>query len=199
LWHGAGWTFGVWGMFHFGGMAVARGWQEAKLPPLPYVVGWSLTMLLVLLSLVFFRASSIPAALAVLDSMSGAGAIYLPRALQEALPFLGYLTDVSRFQVVFTDGTFSGSREFAPLRIALLLVASGAAICLLLPNCAQLLSRFRLVVDREMPIWTLPSLRLAVAWRPSAGWSAVAGLAFSVAVSFMLNLEEAKEFIYFQF
>lgn len=199
LWHGAGWTFVVWGMFHFVGMAVARGWQEAKLPPLPYVVGWSLTMLLVLLSLVFFRASSIPAALTLLDSMFGAGAIYLPKGLQEALPFLSYLTDSSRFHVVFTDGTFSGSLEFAPLKIALLLVASAAAICLLLPNCAQLLSRFHLVVDRRMPIWTFPSLRLALVWRPSVAWSAVAGLSLSVAVSFMLNLEEAKEFIYFQF
>ena len=199
LWHGAGWTFVVWGMFHFAGMALARGWQEAKLPPLPYVVGWSLTMLLVLLSLVFFRSSSIPAALTVLDSMFGAGTIYLPKGLQEALPFLSYFADVSRFQVVFTDGTFSGSGEFAPLRIASLLVASGAAICLLLPNCAQLLSRFHLVVDRRMPIWTLPRLRIALVWRPSVAWSAAAGLALSVAVSFMLNLEEAKEFIYFQF
>jgi hypothetical protein len=156
-------------------------------------------MLLVLLSLVFFRSSSIRAALTVVDSMSGAGAIYLPKGFQEALPFLSYFTDVSRFQVVFTDGTFSGGGDFASLRIGLLLVASGAAICLLLPNCAQLLSRFRLVVDRRVPIWTLPSLHLPLAWRPSVAWSAVAGLAFSVAVSFMLNLEEAKEFIYFQF
>lgn len=199
FWHGAGWTFVIWGMFHFVGMALARGWQEAKLPPLPYVVGWSLTMLLVLLSLVFFRAASIPAAFALLDSMSGAGEIYLPRSIQDIMPFLRHFADFSRFHVVFTDGTFSGNDQFAPLRIALLIVASGGAICLLLPNCAQLFSRFSLVVDRRMPIWTLPRLRIALVWRPSVAWSAAAGLAFSVAVSFMLNLEEAKEFIYFQF
>jgi D-alanyl-lipoteichoic acid acyltransferase DltB (MBOAT superfamily) len=198
LWHGAGWTFIVWGMFHFVGMAVARGWHDAKMPPLPYVVGWALTMLLVLVSLVFFRATSISAAVTLVDSMFGAGQVYLPRSFLSIMPFLSEFTDIPRFRVEFTEG-FAVPGEFAPLKIALPLVAGGGAICLFLPNCAQLMSRYKFTVNRRIPVWQSLLTRRAIAWRPNVAWSAVVGFFFAIATSFMVNFEEAKEFIYFQF
>lgn len=199
LWHGAGWTFVIWGMFHFSGMAVVRGWQEAKLPALPYVVGWFLTISLVVTSLVFFRATSIPAALSMIDSMFGGGSIYLPGSLQDALPFLTRFTDLPRFRIVFTDGEFFVDGLVKLPRVAFLLILSGAAICLFLPNCAELLRRYNPVVDRRMPAWRSTPMNRVVAWRPSIAWSATTAAAFAFGLTFMFNLEEAREFIYFQF
>lgn len=55
LWHGASWTFVVWGGVH--GMALALGhvWRRYTLP-CPAVLGWLLTMMVVMLAWVLFRA-----------------------------------------------------------------------------------------------------------------------------------------------
>ncbi|MGH6946953.1 MAG: MBOAT family O-acyltransferase [Kiloniellales bacterium] len=206
LWHGAGWTFVIWGMFHFVGMATVRSWQEAKLPLLPYPVAWFLTMSLVLTSLVFFRASSIPAAFAVLDSMFGGGNIHIPRSLQDVLPVLTHFTDLPRFRIVFTDGNlfFTDRLVVTSPRSALFYILSGGAICLLLPNCAELLARFNPVVDRRMPAWTAPvwivgAMHRIVAWRPSVAWSATVAVMFAISLTFMLRTDATRQFIYFQF
>ena len=55
LWHGASWTFVVWGGVH--GMALALGhvWRRYALP-CPGFLGWLLTMMVVVLAWVLFRA-----------------------------------------------------------------------------------------------------------------------------------------------
>jgi alginate O-acetyltransferase complex protein AlgI len=90
LWHGASWNFVLWGAIHGGMLAFERAQGKqgfyARLPrPLRVV----LTFLIVCLSWVFFRAKTLPDALAYLASMFGvahagapadvvAGAIYTP-------------------------------------------------------------------------------------------------------------------------
>ncbi|HEY8565110.1 MAG TPA: MBOAT family protein [Beijerinckiaceae bacterium] len=71
LWHGAGWTFVVWGGLHGLYLLVAHAWRGLSFPPLPTLIGWALTMLAVTVAWVVFRAADLPSAGAVLSGMLG--------------------------------------------------------------------------------------------------------------------------------
>ena len=73
LWHGAGWTFVVWGVLHGLGLTVGLLWRQ-RLPPLPAPVGWALLMLFLLVTWVFFRAPTLTAAGHMFWAMAGHGA-----------------------------------------------------------------------------------------------------------------------------
>ena len=80
FWHGANWTFVVWGAIHGFGQAFAwydreklRTAAQARFwdGPLGNALGWALTMATVLFAWVFFRAPTLGAALAYLGRMGG--------------------------------------------------------------------------------------------------------------------------------
>jgi D-alanyl-lipoteichoic acid acyltransferase DltB (MBOAT superfamily) len=70
LWHGAGWTFIIWGALHGCAMVVQRWWRELGIP-LPAWLAWLLTFLFVNVAWVFFRAASLRDAIALLQGMGG--------------------------------------------------------------------------------------------------------------------------------
>ncbi len=70
LWHGAAWSFVVWGGLHGLALAVNSAWHRASLP-MPRLLGWVLTMLFVLCGWVLFRAVSFAQAWSILCSMAG--------------------------------------------------------------------------------------------------------------------------------
>ena len=75
IWHGAGWTFIAWGAVHGAGLTVHHLWRLSPLK-LPRLLGWGLTISVVLLGWVFFRATSLHDALTVysrLFAFSAAG------------------------------------------------------------------------------------------------------------------------------
>ena len=79
LWHGAGWTFVVWGALHGAYLGIALAWPSIRaglrLPRLPErlagLVAWGLTFLAVVVGWVFFRAESFDAAGRILAGMTG--------------------------------------------------------------------------------------------------------------------------------
>ncbi len=71
LWHGAGWTFVVFGLIHGVALALNHVWREYELPRLPKPLAWALTMLTVVTALAFFRAASVGEALALLRAALG--------------------------------------------------------------------------------------------------------------------------------
>ena len=76
LWHGASWTFVVWGLLHGAGVAVTHGVQRAvgSARTLPAWIGVIVTFHFVTLVWVFFRAASLGAAFAMLSAaMTGGG------------------------------------------------------------------------------------------------------------------------------
>ena len=79
LWHGAAWTFVVWGALHGAAMVVQRTWREFALP-LPTWLAWLLTFIFVNVAWVFFRAHSIHDALELLQGMSGWRGVAAPLA-----------------------------------------------------------------------------------------------------------------------
>ena len=62
LWHGANWTFILWGTLHGVALVVAALWRRHG-PRMPALLGWALTVMFVLLTGVIFRATSLEAAL----------------------------------------------------------------------------------------------------------------------------------------
>ena len=70
LWHGAGWTFVIWGGLHGVGLAAGVLWRRAGLK-LPAILAWPLTFAFVVLTWVFFRAGNLHQALGLLTSMLG--------------------------------------------------------------------------------------------------------------------------------
>jgi alginate O-acetyltransferase complex protein AlgI len=83
LWHGAGWTFVLWGGLHGGALALNHLWQRTGIR-LPAPAGWAVTFLFVIAAFVVFRAESLAAAQAVLAGMAfanGVGALPDGKAL----------------------------------------------------------------------------------------------------------------------
>ena len=70
LWHGAGWTFVAWGLFHGIGLIIFNFWDKRG-PALPQAAAWMITMLFVICGWVLFRAADFSAASAMLMSMAG--------------------------------------------------------------------------------------------------------------------------------
>ena len=85
VWHGAGWTFIVWGTMHGLASVICRWWKRAGYH-MPKVLAWTTTFLFVHLAWVFFRAISFGDAITVLKAMFGFNGVYLPVATREFLP-----------------------------------------------------------------------------------------------------------------
>ena len=71
LWHGAAWTFLVFGLLHTAFLLVNHLWRLHRLPALPGIAGVALTYLCVLGASVVFRAASLSGAGSVLAGMAG--------------------------------------------------------------------------------------------------------------------------------
>jgi D-alanyl-lipoteichoic acid acyltransferase DltB (MBOAT superfamily) len=70
FWHGAGWTFIMWGFLHGAAQIIQRIWNEWG-RPLPRWLAWAITFLFVNVTWVFFRAESFGQALRLLRGMAG--------------------------------------------------------------------------------------------------------------------------------
>jgi D-alanyl-lipoteichoic acid acyltransferase DltB (MBOAT superfamily) len=76
LWHGAKWTFVIWGGLHGGVLALERIWDRFRPWPvrLPRVLAWLITFHIVLVGWIFFRAESFAQAIAFLHGIATSGA-----------------------------------------------------------------------------------------------------------------------------
>lgn len=72
LWHGAGWTFVVWGLAHGAAIVASRGWHRTG-ARLPAPLAWALTLAFVTAGWVLFRAEDFGVARAMFRAMAGAG------------------------------------------------------------------------------------------------------------------------------
>jgi D-alanyl-lipoteichoic acid acyltransferase DltB (MBOAT superfamily) len=178
LWHGAGWGFVIWGVIQGVGLAINLAWREArtklKLPPIPSPVGWALTMLLLVVSLVFFRANSLSDAWYVLQAMVGLG----PNAAASLAQFYG-------------AATFFGALTFVPALLWVLILAS---VAVLFPaNTQQILGQ-----DVALPTMFSPEIRpwLRLSWHPSVRWA----VAVAVLAAFTLGFVGGPSpFLYYRF
>lgn len=90
LWHGAGWTFVIWGGLHGAFLVINHGWRKLGLK-LPAVLAWLITFVCVVMSWVIFRASSIQDATELILAMLGTKQIIIPSSSQNLLQWLSVL------------------------------------------------------------------------------------------------------------
>jgi alginate O-acetyltransferase complex protein AlgI len=129
LWHGAGWTFVIWGGLHGFYLVVNHSFRKLKVS-LPKVISWSLTFFAVVVAWVFFRAESVYSAWNLISTMSGLNGVVfaLPFAITSKLLFLqlgGINLKIAQY--------FSSAKIFALIPLLIL-------ICILAKNSNQLFS-----------------------------------------------------------
>jgi D-alanyl-lipoteichoic acid acyltransferase DltB (MBOAT superfamily) len=87
IWHGAGWTFVLWGALHGIALIIHRAWNQLGFK-MNTLLAWFITFNFVNIGWVFFRATTFDDAIKVLKGMFGMDAIVLPNALASKLAFL---------------------------------------------------------------------------------------------------------------
>ncbi|MGJ4947762.1 MBOAT family O-acyltransferase [Bradyrhizobium sp. HKCCYLS20291] len=177
LWHGAGFTFVIWGALHGLYLIVNHLWREivGRSPALQQQAGkiWYavtalvLTQFAVVIAWVFFRADTPKIAGRVLRAMVGASQ---PDQLAQT-----------------TTVTW----------LSLAAVIAGYAACLLLPNVNAMFERWNVGLDSysNPRRWSVVDLT----WRPSTGWAVAASLVCTVALLVSLLAGDGSQFLYFQF
>jgi alginate O-acetyltransferase complex protein AlgI len=184
LWHGAGWTFVIWGGLHGAYLVVNHGWQAlaSRLPgrsarrgPLGAIVSAALTFVAVLAAWVFFRADSVDTALRMLQGMAGSNGLTLPASWQFLAPAGAH-----------ASALFGGAFPHLPWepRATLTTLGLGLAIVWLLPNTQQFMGE---------QAWPRGQ---ALAWRPTPAGAAIAGVALAYS---LLRIDALSPFLYFQF
>jgi len=196
IWHGAGWTFIVWGALHGTYLMINHGWRAIKgrlLPDLKpsrlgTVLSIAVTFLAVVVGWTFFRAESIHSAFAIIAAMTGANGIMLPSVFQ-SVPVLGpLLGSVVEFGSMGDAFGSIGQPETYAYIVALL------AWCWILPNAQQIFRSYSvsLSADTSTPRWQ--SLVFQRSWM----WAAAAGTTFAICMLYLQsNIEQ--EFLYFDF
>ena len=95
IWHGAGWNFVIWGMLHGICILIHRIWKNTG-KRLPKLIGWFITINLVNIFWVFFRAKDLQSAMKVLRGMIDInGFTYLVKNPARALEVTKRLRDLT--------------------------------------------------------------------------------------------------------
>ena len=154
IWHGAGWTFVVYGILHGFAIAINLGWREARLPMPPAAVGWVMTMAVVVSGLVIFRAPTMGVAATILADMWTFGL--------GAAPSAAIMVSIDE-------------------RMALAVIVLLVAIVLLMPNSQQILHRHWVSSD-AMPTTARAAAGL-LSWRPNLALSLGLAATLTIAVA----------------
>ncbi|MGR9117337.1 MAG: MBOAT family O-acyltransferase [Gammaproteobacteria bacterium] len=189
MWHGAGWTYIIWGGLHGVYLIVNHFWQ-AICPWKPgrwwsRFAGRSLTFLSVVIAWVFFRAETFGGALAVLRGMTN-----LPTTLNGRLGPIQPVFETLGFRF---NGGYLASHHLELLGYLIFWMV----FIWWLPNTQQIFRDYRPVLEEVRPTEgeTIPWLSGFV-WRPT--WVSGA-LVATLAILGFLGLSSATEFLYFQF
>ena len=125
IWHGAGWTFVLWGALHGLALVIHRAWQKLGLR-MPTLLAWFITFNFINIAWVFFRATSFESAMKVLKGMFQGDLI---------LPNLNLFSDLG-----ITLGKWS--RVYYDSYIGLWLLG-GLLVVLVLPNSMRWKEKFK--------------------------------------------------------
>ena len=155
VWHGAGWTFVVYGLMHGCAVALYLGWSRLERKPLPAPLSWLLTMAVVVSALVVFRAPDLTTAAKILASM---------------WTFRSAIVSPGDVAAILID-----------VRISTAMVVLLGAVVLLLPNTQQILHRYGPSSDAPAPNAAFEAGLLS--WRPSLGSALAMSVVACVAIA----------------
>ena len=196
IWHGAGWTFLLWGALHGFYLIINHLWRIVFINNVKTKIGsilsWVITFLAIVFAWVPFRASDLQSAKAIFEAMIGVNGFLLPESylvLLNKLPGFGDFLMSIGFKFGVPD-LFEGINQIILILISLLIV-------LLMPNVNQFMSNDIHNKNNEQKDVKIKhyGLRFLI-WRPSLFYSILTALIFTVAV---FGMSENSEFLYFQF
>lgn len=207
LWHGAGWTFVLWGFMHGIFIAICHAWRSVlhrfgygeKRSTGGRVAGRALTFLCVVLGWVIFRAESLGSAALMYEGMIGLHGATIPTAIAGVLNLPTDLLETAGIAVAGTNGLAFATAWLGIL--ALLLFVN------LMPNTVELFSGVQPALTSILgkgPVETSAAdtdraFSARLRWTPTTGWSlATAGLTIFCVVQ-IVGGTGGGEFIYFQF
>ena len=109
IWHGAAWTFFVWGAMHGLALVLNHQWRKLKLP-MPAILGWFITFNFINIASVIFRAKTWDDAIKVFKGMIGTTGIEFPNY---TYAYLGVLENIGikfgkTFSTIVTESLGSG-------------------------------------------------------------------------------------------
>ncbi len=185
LWHGAGWTYVLWGALHGFYLVVNHLWQHLRtlwgfdrscgLPG--RIAARAVTLLAVMVAWVFFRAPDMATALEVLQAMVGLNGVVVPESFGGIAPSLGLSPAAIRWVA-------AGEANFLVLLFAVV-------AALFAPNTQQIFAAYAPALETAAE-----RARWVIRWRPNAVWGLLTAV---LAVACILSLDRVTEFLYFQF
>jgi len=192
LWHGAGWTFVIWGGLHGVYLVINHAWRGLK-----QRMGWQdggglarfgaglLTFILVVIGWVFFRADNFSVATEMLSGMVGLNGCSFARQHSELSAFWQTMQGFgAQFKGTLTLIHLGSSRIIKLLIFGLLIVFT-------LPNVQQIMANYSPALNMDA---VKKPTRLA--WQPS-----VVDVSIIVIIAYfvLINLHKQSTFLYFQF
>ena len=193
LWHGAGWTFVLWGGLHGVYLMVNHAWRALKqqlgldlLPPTRWgrTLSCLLTFIAVVAGWVIFRAPNMETAFAILRGMAGFNGLVLPDAWLAKWGIAG--------QWLAQHGVRFGNPVALPHTGVINWIWILLLVVWLAPNSQQITAAFK-------PALAMP-LQAEIAekwqWRPTVFNALIVA---SVALVAIANLSRYSAFLYFQF
>ena len=219
LWHGAGWTFIIWGGLHGLYLIINHAWRtlRSKLGHdlnhgsfLGTLLARALTLLCVIVAWVYFRAESLQAAHHILAGMAGLNGVSLPDSWIERSQDVSQI--LASYGVIFQETSTLGSL-FPPFRdlmalagrsvetqgvgaiTALISMTIPVMIALFMPNTQQILVREKPVLEQYGGQITPPALPILI-WRNNIAWAMVIGF---IAAYATFGATGTSQFLYFNF
>ncbi len=175
FWHGAGWTFIIWGLLHgffltinhiWRGMIKGTALEKIETNFFIQVLYAAITFICVLVGWVVFRSETLDAAVNILIAM------------------IGFNKDISENVMVLTP---------LPILQAWTIISIGLIIVIFMPNSIQWMSNEKITIDRPPTSHKFPRL---LVWR--GGWFEALFVGLLLSFS-LLSLTRTSEFLYFQF
>ena len=192
LWHGAGWTFVIWGGLHGVYLVINHAWRNLK-----QRMGWCdggklarfgsglLTFLAVVVGWVFFRADNFSVAMEILNGMLGSNGCSFSKYTEASA--IGSVLKSLGAQFI---GTLTISNQPSSKIIKLIIV--GLLIVFKMPNVQQIMANYPSALDSDR----LLNKPTRLTWQPS-----LVDAAFIVVLGYfvLINLHKQSTFLYFQF
>lgn len=208
LWHGASWTFVMFGVIHGVYLIINHWWRVLKKKlgvakhtgRLSILGSRVMTYLAVVVALVFFRADTVGSAFDVCRGMAGMNGISLPATLE---PLFAIFSLHAEHVGLSFEGVFPNKLFSYPNWYIFVLLVVGHFVVWCLPNMHQIMFHYKVVCE---DLATRPKIKRQASlgrlswmiWTPSPRWGILIGLLFFTIVLAMASHKPAT-FLYYQF
>ncbi len=202
LWHGAGWTFVIWGGLHGCYLIINHAWEKFCCVFIPVSIlrksywralAWLITFIAVVIGWVFFRATSFSSAIAILEGMLGMNGVALPNNIVARLGVFGELLGA-----IGITTYLGGGSKFVGTYLWILTLFP---IVLIMPNTQEFMRKFEpaLKVYESNDAHSIqPFSRWinCISWQPGVFFAGCVSIVCALGILALTNI---SEFLYFQF